>query len=434
MLRRVEIRGYKSLVDVKIDLKPLVVLFGPNAAGKSNFLDALQLLSRMVSARTLKEAFEPPYRGKPLESFSFGSEGIPKLLTEESASFSIQADIELSPHVVEKVNRQIRELRKTPDGNGNPPHQEPVAVVKEKTLRYLIEVEISPKSGIMRVTDEKLAALNQKGEPTSKRRPFLERMQNRLHLRMEGQAHPTYFERYLDHSILSKPLYPPHHPHLTALREELLSWSFFYFEPRERMRAATPVKEVRHLGLMGEDLAAFLNTLKATNERQFAALEKALRMYIPNLDGIEPKVDAVGEVELRLREGKRTIPARVASEGTLRILGLLAIGSMAVPPSLIGFEEPENGVNPRRLRLIADYIKSRAAARESQIIITTHSTVLADLLPQESLYACRTLDGNTLIEPFESFGGLYKTNEIGEAMDAEESLPSKRILRGDFDA
>jgi AAA15 family ATPase/GTPase len=69
MLKRIEIKRYKSLVDVAVDLKPLVVLLGPNAAGKSNFLDALQLLSRMAVSPTLKAAFEPPYRGKPLESF-----------------------------------------------------------------------------------------------------------------------------------------------------------------------------------------------------------------------------------------------------------------------------------------------------------------------------------------------------------------------------
>ena len=44
MLRRVHIKGYKSLADVEVRLEPLTVLFGPNAAGKSNFLDALQLL------------------------------------------------------------------------------------------------------------------------------------------------------------------------------------------------------------------------------------------------------------------------------------------------------------------------------------------------------------------------------------------------------
>ena len=76
MLNRILIRGYKSLGDVEVRLSPLSVLFGPNAAGKSNFLDALQLLSKIATSKTVKEAFEPPYRGKPLESFSFGSDGL----------------------------------------------------------------------------------------------------------------------------------------------------------------------------------------------------------------------------------------------------------------------------------------------------------------------------------------------------------------------
>ena len=42
MLKRVKIQCYKSLTDVEVQLQPLSVLFGPNASGKSNFLDALQ--------------------------------------------------------------------------------------------------------------------------------------------------------------------------------------------------------------------------------------------------------------------------------------------------------------------------------------------------------------------------------------------------------
>ena len=84
---------------------------------------------------------------------------------------------------------------------------------------------------------------------------------------MEGQAHPTYFEQYLDHAVVSRPHYAPHHPHLTALKRELQSWFFYYFEPRERMRAPTSVKEVRHVGLMGEELAAFLYTLRNLDRR-----------------------------------------------------------------------------------------------------------------------------------------------------------------------
>ena len=66
MLTRIHIQGYKSLKNVEVRLSELSVLFGPNAAGKSNFLDCLQLLSKLATSRTIKEAFEPPYRGKPL--------------------------------------------------------------------------------------------------------------------------------------------------------------------------------------------------------------------------------------------------------------------------------------------------------------------------------------------------------------------------------
>ena len=230
-----------------------------------------------------------------------------------------------------------------------------------KICRYRIEVEILPRLGVLRVADEHLTALNSQGEPTRKRKPFMERIENRLHLRMEGQAHPTYYERHLDHSILSLPLYPPHYPHLVAMRQELASWFFFYFEPRERMRAANPVKEVRHIGLMGEELAAFLNTLHAIDLPQFQAVEKSLRLMIPSITGIDVGVNSLGEVELGSWKGR---PARrsplASSQGTLRSLGLLALGGAKDPPALIGFEEPENGIHPRRIKLIAEYLKTQA--------------------------------------------------------------------------
>jgi predicted ATPase len=438
MLKRIKITGYKSLVNLEVELQPLTVLFGPNAAGKSNFLDALQLLSRIVTCRTLKEAFEPPYRGKPLESFSFGPDGIQGLLQRESVSFTMEADVELSPAVIQAVNRQIGELRRTsapgsaraaPAGNG-------LSFVRERNLRYRMELEIFPRSGILRVADEYLAALNSQGRPTGKRKPFLERMGQRLHLRMEGQAHPSYHERYLDHSILSLPLYPPHYPHLVAMRQELAHWLFFYFEPRERMRAPNPVKEVRHIGLMGEELAAFLNTLRALNEKQFRAVEKSLHLLVPSITGIDVRPNDVGEVELRLQEGTKLMPARVVSEGTLRLLGLLALGGAKEPPTLLGFEEPENGIHPGRIELVANYLKTQATEGESQLIVTTHSPLLLDMLPDDSLFVCRKRDGETLIEPYLSAGDLFRTSGVRAALDAEDGQlrVSERILRGDLDA
>ncbi|MDD2676617.1 MAG: AAA family ATPase [Methylacidiphilaceae bacterium] len=442
MLNRIKIRGYKSLRDVEVRLQPLSVLFGPNAAGKSNFLDALQLLSKTASSRTLKEAFEPPYRGKPLESFSFPENGLKGLLAQGSARFRIEADFTLSKAVVDGVNKQVRDLRRPSDSgssSASTPERAQEAV-RERDLRYCIEIEMLPKSGILRVVDEYLAALNRKGEPTGNRDPFLSRRDNRLHLRLEGQAHPTYLDLYLDHSILSLPHYPPYYPHLVAARQELESWLFFYFEPRERMRAANPVKEVRHIGLMGEELPAYLNTLKALEPRQFGAVEKALHTILPQIESIDVEVNDLGEVELRLKEAGILIPARVLSEGTLRILGMLALTGAKEPPSLVGFEEPENGIHPRRIELIAEFLKTRSSLGQTQYIVTTHSPILPDLIPDDSLFVVQKSESGTGIEPLTTYGNLgelTRKRDIDLALKdrkEEHLLVSERLLRGDFDA
>jgi hypothetical protein len=54
-------------------------------------------------SRSLKEAFDPPYRGKPMESFSFDDTGLEGLTKKDTASFLIEVDIDLSPAVIEAV-------------------------------------------------------------------------------------------------------------------------------------------------------------------------------------------------------------------------------------------------------------------------------------------------------------------------------------------
>ena len=174
MLKRIHIKGYKSLRDVEIELPRLAVLFGPNASGKSNFLDALQLLSRLATSRTLREAFAPPYRGKPLESFSFGHDGLRGLLDRKRLHLSIEADIELSEAVVDEVNREIRQMDGTaprPSGddalNGRAARR---TTVHQRNLRYRIEIEMAPRSGELRLSNENLVALTRKYTSQDKRR------------------------------------------------------------------------------------------------------------------------------------------------------------------------------------------------------------------------------------------------------------------------
>ena len=440
MLKRVRIQGYKSLVDVEVQLEPLTVLFGPNAAGKSNFLDALQLLSRLGTSRTLQDAFDSPHRGKPLESFSIGEKGIKGLLEQERLTFSIEADLRLQETVVHVVDQQIRKMRPgggrpaRPDSRRHPPG------VRAQDLRYRIVIEMLPKSGALRVADEYLGALTGRGEPAVRRKPFMERRDDKLLVRREDRPQSTQHDRFLHHSVLSMPHHPPHHPHLVAARTEMEAWQFFYFEPRERMRAASPISETRRIGPTGEQLAAFLNTMRAEEPDLFRCVEAELQAMMPGIDGIATTVNDLGDVELRLHERGVAMPARLLSEGTLRMLGLLAL--TAAPPALVGFEEPETGVHPRRLPMIAQMLATRSRLFDglhSQHIVTTHDPLLPDLVPPGSLFVVertKRTHHRTSIVPFPIWKQSRRSRSPREARrdEREHTRVWERIVRGDFGA
>ncbi len=197
------------------------------------------------------------------------------------------------------------------------------------------------------------------------------------------------------------------------------------------MRAANPTKEVRHIGMMGEELAAYLHTLRMSEHTKahFIAIERAIHSIIPTIDKIETGIDKKsGEVELSVTENNVTIPSRLLSEGTLRILGLLSVSGGEDSPSVICFEEPENGVHPQRIAMVAEYLKN-ASQDNSQIIVITHSPILIDLIDDESLYACKKKDGKTFIDQW-----IDQKLPCKSGLDEEYPLPSERILRGDMEA
>ncbi|MDZ7331216.1 MAG: AAA family ATPase [candidate division KSB1 bacterium] len=68
MIKRIRIEGYTSFRALDLELKPLAVIFGPNASGKSNILDAIFLISRLATQKNINEAFIG-HRGFLLESF-----------------------------------------------------------------------------------------------------------------------------------------------------------------------------------------------------------------------------------------------------------------------------------------------------------------------------------------------------------------------------
>ena len=103
---------------------------------------------------------------------------------------------------------------------------------------------------------------------------------------------------------------------------------------------------------------------------------------------------------------------------------------------MVGYEEPENGVHFRRLKLIADLL-GNAAERGIQLLVNTHSPILPGYFPAEALVICRRRDHQTEFVPFGSSGPLLRRAEIDTALEDEAGRPetslADRIIRGDFD-
>jgi predicted ATPase len=446
MIERVRLRGFKSFEDVEVKLQPLSVLVGANATGKSNFLDALHLLSRIAQAESLNDAFDAPYRGTALESFHFGPDGVKGLLDQETASFTIEVDIEISDVVVETVRKQIRnsptsyyeEAISSSDSSSSEVQESTTDSALDKYhrhLRYRIVLSIEPATGTLRIEEEYLAALEENGS-LADRPPFAKMPEDRLKVRSDRPGSPLKFDTYPKQSLLSVKLNPLNFRHIVALREELSRFSFYYFEPREQMRERRPIREVDDVGMRGEDLAPFLNTLKNRHPRQFENLEKSLSTIVESVDGIDVGRTDAGQVELSIVEDSTPIPARLVSDGTLRILGLLCLSAMKEPPSLVGFEEPETGVTPRKIGLIARFLEARTRPKTSQYVVTTHSPLLADHLPTESILVCRKDGDATTIQSLSDIGwGPPSPDRVSIEKVLQENPErsfSSLLLRGDL--
>jgi predicted ATPase len=195
---------------------------------------------------------------------------------------------------------------------------------------------------------------------------------------------------------------------------------------------------------MGEDIAPFLYRLRAENSKHFDAARRTLRSLVPNVEDLTVDLDKRrGTLDIQVRQSGIDFSSRIVSEGTLRVLALCAIAVNPWSGSLLAFEEPENGVHPRRLELIAQLLSSLAIERGKQLIVTTHSPLFCDAIlrqartrPKEiALFNVRHTIKGTTVSRFDVTGPLFKDHEIAKALTsgAEDGLFEGLMVRGMID-
>ncbi len=415
MLNKLTVRNFKSLHEVTVELPQLTVLFGPNAAGKSTLAEAVQALSWIGNASTLDEALgrQRPVRGYSFEAFAMPAGGIPALIRQESIQFCLEADL----------------------------------TAGQERYRYRIAPSIDMQSGRLRVADEYLAQIGAKGQP--KGLPAIEKQDSQLHVRRKGRGgrgRPRNEPVGLNHALLSDRSLSSDagFAWLEKVRTEFSNWHTYYLDPRLSMRAEAAPADIWNIGVAGESIAPFLFKLKAEHPQKFEDLGRTLRTIVPNVEKIAVDLNAQrGTLDLRIRQGGVDYSSRVLSEGTLRVLALCAIAENPWSGSLLAFEEPENGVHPRRLELIAELLLSVAMQKRCQVIVTTHSPLFCDTILNLAtpygrdigMYLVRYRNQATEVEPLDLQGPLFRDDKIRAALAADDTrIFSGLLLRGLIDA
>jgi predicted ATPase len=414
MLTSIRVQRFKSLVDTgEIEIAPLTVLFGPNAAGKSNFLDAIQVLSRLASERTLKDAFSEPVRGLALEAFSFPQTGLPGLLETAKPTCTFSADL----------------------ASG------------ELAVRYSAQIGIHPKSGTLSVEDERLVRLNKVGE--ERESPRIERVDNQLRIRRRSRpGHPHTEKLGLSYTQLSDRRFGGNEYRVIEKgREELSSWRTYYLDPRVAMRAPRAPQEVDDIGPLGEYVAPYLYRLRAEMPKVFLSVKRTLRTLIRSVEDLSVDLDPKrGVLDVEVKQGGTAFSSRIVSEGTLRVLALACVATNPWGGALVAFEEPENGVHPRRIELIADMLVAMAthSTRERQVLITTHSPIFCGAVlkyarqqtDKIALYNVTREGAATKLTRFEPTGPLFVAQEIRDGLSAtadDASTFEGMVVRGLLD-
>ncbi|HEY8379183.1 MAG TPA: AAA family ATPase [Nannocystis sp.] len=320
MITRLEVDGFKSLRGFSVDLEPFTVLIGPNGAGKSNILEAIGLLHRLREDSGPEVALKGG-RGRPSDQFSrYRSSAVSEMTI--AAEVLEESDLPRETSVI--VLRHVR--------------YELSLIKKETSKAGIVQVELDRRPP--RIADKWPEWLD---------------------------AHPAWTEYVYDTS---------------DLEEHGLSPSFDLVQLQDlNVGEASDRLDAGKLAADGSNLPTVLASLP---DSVLADIRIEMAALVPGVSNFEVKeIDDSYRIDFFMRDGD-VVPARLISNGTLRLLVLLtALYSQQSWPSIISIEEPENGIYPGRLRRFIELLREvtnphtleDAVNPPPQVIVTSHSPV-----------------------------------------------------------
>ena len=368
MLATFTFSNFKSFREAQLPLGPLTVLIGANAAGKSNAIEALRLLSWLAQGQKLS---------------------------------SIQYAVNSADRVVRGRIDDLCHRGQNLFGLG---------CVTDDSHWNRLMMQISIREGELHISAEKIDELNatvplydmdqaSKGLSTDAGVAYnnFARGGNKPHVTVSDQMavfaqleSAVRFES--SHKKAQETI-----PEVAKRFQSLLSNILFLDPVPARMREYSFTNDKRLLG-DGTNLSSVLFRLWGSDAdadaEPFATQRAAILAFIQSLPeqdiaGLSFLDGPRGEVMVQLEETFGGTPtaydASLLSDGTLRVLAIAAAMLSAQEGSLVVIEEIDNGVHPSRARHLLDSIRSIAQRRKLRVLLSTHNPAMLDALPDAAV-------------------------------------------------
>ncbi|HOI36715.1 MAG TPA: ATP-binding protein [Bacillota bacterium] len=349
ILRDVTVKNFKAIRDSKrLKLTPLTVLIGNNGSGKSSLIEALETFHTFVT-QDLDAAFQTWHGIEHIRNKTAGEQvRFSKKTGQQRLSKAIS--FRITGHTGERPFKAASVINERGSGN--------VLFVEHE------EAKVGP---ITALRDE---------ERTD------------IHSNSEQREQATVGPLEVAESLLGRVRY---------LGDYVRGWQFLSLWPAPMGQPRPQRRTLGHRALAkdGSNVAEYLLDIRHRDLPAFDGIIETLKYVLPYAADVQPDITHELErtVYLQLAERNFKLPGWLLSSGTLRVLALLAVLRHPEPPPLVLIEEVENGLDPRTIHLIVEEIQATVQSGRSQVIITTHSPYLLDLLSLSSVVVCEREDG-----------------------------------------
>ena len=373
MVTRVEVNNYKCLREVRQDLGRFQILVGPNASGKSTFLDVYSFVRDLLDDG-VEEAVESRV-GSLNELVWMG----------KSDWFEIALELKVPERIRFEDYRFCRyEVRIGAGEHGLEILRETLWLNKESGDKTRTEkFSWDTPSSIVKEPYQRA--------PLGWRKVVQRGVGMKVYFQSERTKWKAQFQISPKKAGLSNlPEDEDRFPVALWARRLMMDGVHSLMLNSQRMREPCRPDSPRSFQVDGSNLPLVLRQLKEENPERFRRWLSHVKLALPNIEDIvirEREVDRFVYLEVHFQGGLRS-PSWMLSDGTLRFLDLTLLAYIPSEDKIYLIEEPENGIHPRALELV---YQSLSSIYDGQVFIATQSPLLLKMAKQRDLL-CFTLN------------------------------------------